>query len=62
MAPDDEAMYLSRLKQMDNLGDRAFDILMNLGIIQSSPDPNSPDYDPSLDDEIVEGIIYLDKE
>ena len=62
MAPDDESRYLSRLEQMDNLGDRAFDILMNLGIIQSSPDPNSPDYDSSLDDEIVEGIIYLDKE
>ncbi len=34
MAPDDEKQYLSRLQQMDSLGDRAFDILMNLGIIQ----------------------------
>jgi hypothetical protein len=33
--------------------ERAFNILLDLGIIESSPDPDSPEYDHSNDDELA---------
>lgn len=48
--------------QCADVGDQAFAVLMNLGLIQTSPDPQSTDYDSSKDDEIVDGTIYLDED
>jgi hypothetical protein len=55
---DEEAALAAKLSEIQDLGDRAYAVLMNLGMISSSPDPNSPDYDPSMDDEIAEGTIF----
>ena len=35
-------------------GERAFNILVDLGMVDLTPDPDSPDYDSSKDDEIAE--------
>jgi len=34
-------------------GERAFNILVDLGMVDLTPDPDSPDYDSSKDDEIA---------
>jgi len=34
-------------------GDRAFQILLDLGLVQETPDPDDPNYDSSADDEYV---------
>lgn len=47
-----EAELAARYGVMD-LEDRAFNILLDLGIIEASPDPSSPQYDDSKDDEPV---------
>ena len=58
---DEDAAFAARLSTMDDVGDRAFEILKNLGLVDDSSiiDPNSPDYDSSRDDEIVDGTIFL---
>jgi len=35
-----------------DLEDKAFNILVDLGMVDKTPDPDSPDYDHSTDDEI----------
>jgi hypothetical protein len=35
------------------LGERAFNILVDLGIVELNPDPESKDYDSSADNEFV---------
>mmetsp|Transcript_31391 Transcript_31391/g.91998 ORF Transcript_31391/g.91998 Transcript_31391/m.91998 type:complete len:667 (+) Transcript_31391:133-2133(+) len=37
-----------------DLEDKAFNILVDLGMVDKSPDPDSPDYDNSKDDEFAE--------
>ena len=37
-----------------DLEDKAFNILVDLGMVDETPDPDSPDYDHSNDDEFVE--------
>ena len=37
-----------------DLEDKAFSILVDLGMVDETPDPDSPDYDHSNDDEFVE--------
>ena len=37
-----------------DLEDKAFNILVDLGMVDKTPDPDSPDYDHSNDDEFVE--------
>jgi len=37
-----------------DLEDKAFNILVDLGMVDKTPDPDSPDYDHSKDDEFVE--------
>ena len=37
-----------------DLDDKAFNILVDLGMVNETPDPDSPDYDHSNDDEFVE--------
>lgn len=34
--------------------ERAFNVLVDLGMVDLTPDPDSPDYDSSKDDEIAE--------
>lgn len=58
--PMDEAALSAKLAEMDCVGDKAFAILTNLGMIETNNDPSSPDYDSSKDDEIAEGTIFLD--
>jgi len=62
LKPEEEVALAARLATMDDLGDRAFEVLKNLGLVEDSSiiDPSSPDYDSSRDDEIADGIIYLD--
>ena len=51
-SPEIEAELAARYGAMD-LEDRAFNILLDLGMIEESPDPSSPEYDDSRDDEFV---------
>ena len=51
-SPEVEAELAARYGAMD-LEERAFNILLDLGMIDDSPDPASPDYDDSRDDEFV---------
>lgn len=37
-----------------DLEDKAFNILVDLGMVDETPDPDSPDYDHSNDDKFVE--------
>lgn len=62
LTPKEEEALAARLATMDDVGDRAFEVLRNLGLIDDSTkiDPESPDYDSSRDDEIADGTIYLD--
>ena len=43
---------VAKFDSMD-LGERAFSILVDLGLIDIHPDPESSDYDHSNDDEFV---------
>ena len=47
---DEEKKLQEKYALMDS-GDRAFAILMDLGMIDASPDPKDPNYDSSRDDE-----------
>ncbi|CAB9519483.1 expressed unknown protein [Seminavis robusta] len=47
-------MYAS----ISDIGERAFAILTNLGLVEESPDPESPDYDSTFDDELVYDVVY----
>jgi len=62
LSPKEEETLAARLATMDDVGERAFEVLRNLGLIDDSTkiDPDSPDYDSSRDDEIADGTIYLD--
>lgn len=35
--------------------ERAYNICVDLGLVQTTPDPDSPDYDSSKDDEFCDG-------
>lgn len=39
------------------IGERAFCVLLDLGLITLTPDPDSPDYDHSTDDEVAEHTV-----
>jgi hypothetical protein len=41
-----------------DLDERAFQILLDLGMIELTPDPDSPDYDPSEDDDLAPENIF----
>ena len=43
-----------------DLEERAFNILLDLGLISLTPDPDSPDYDTSMDDEFAPENVYID--
>ena len=62
LTPEEDAALAARLASMDDLGERAFEVLKNLGLVvdSSSIDPDSPDYDSSRDNEIADGTIFLD--
>ena len=49
-SPDVEAELAARYGSME-LEERAFNILLDIGMIESNPDPDSADYDSSNDDE-----------
>ncbi len=44
----------SRYGAIDDLGERSFAILVDLGLVNVSPDPKASDYDASQDDEFVQ--------
>lgn len=44
---------------IDDLGERAFAILTDIGVVERTIDPSSPDYDSSKDDEIADENIYV---
>lgn len=50
-APDEEKELAERYGDM-SLEERAFNILLDLGMIESSPDPDDPSYDSSGDDDL----------
>lgn len=62
LTPEEDAALAARLAKMEDLGERAFEVLKNLGLVvdSTSIDPDSPDYDSSRDDEIADGTIFLD--
>ena len=62
LTPEEDAALAARLATMEDLGERAFEVLKNLGMVNDSTriDPGSPDYDSSRDDEIADGTIFLD--
>jgi len=62
LTPEEDMALAARLAKLDDLGDRAFEVLKNLGMVEDSStiDPASPDYDSSRDDEIADGTVYLD--
>lgn len=43
-----------------DLGEQAFNILLDLGAVSLTPDPDSPDYDSSKDDEIASENVKID--
>ncbi len=51
--PEEEAALASRYGAMD-AQERAYNILLDLGLIQLHEDPDSDTYDHSKDDEFVE--------
>ena len=50
---EEEKILADRYGAME-LGERAFAILVDLGMVEISPNPSSPDYDSSRDNEYVE--------
>lgn len=50
----EEKELAARYAALEDLGDRAFSILVDLGMVIVSPDPNASDYDSSQDDEFVQ--------
>lgn len=52
-SPEEEKALATKYGGIDDLGERAFAILTDLGIVSSTPDPSSSDYDASHDDEIA---------
>jgi len=62
LTPEEDMALAARLAKLDDLGDRAFEVLKNLGMVEDSStiDPASPDYDSSRDDEIADGTVFLD--
>jgi hypothetical protein len=50
-----------KYESIADLGERAFAILTDIGAIQRSIDPSSPEYDSSKDDEIADENVFLDK-
>ena len=53
-----EAISEERRENMD-LGEQAFNDLVKLGLVNISPDPDSPDYDHSDDDEIAADNVFV---
>jgi hypothetical protein len=51
-SPEDEEVTSERYREMDP-EERAYNILVDLGMVALTPDPDSPDYDDSQDDEIA---------
>jgi len=51
-SPEDEEVTSERYGEMDP-EERAYHILVDLGMVNLTPDPDSPDYDDSQDDEIA---------
>ena len=49
---EEETQLADRYGAME-LGEKAFAILVDLGMVEVSPDPSSPDYDSSRDDKYV---------
>mmetsp|Transcript_13166 Transcript_13166/g.18633 ORF Transcript_13166/g.18633 Transcript_13166/m.18633 type:complete len:404 (-) Transcript_13166:292-1503(-) len=49
-----EVAYAAKLKAIVSLEEKAFIILLDLGMIQVTPDPDHPDYDSSNDDVFAE--------
>ena len=57
----DESVDVAKEESSSNsrsLRDRAFDILLSLGMIKVNPDPNSPDYDHSTDNDYCPENVY----
>jgi len=52
----EEAMLQAKYGSMEP-GERAFAILLNLGMIEEHPDPDSPSYDSTFDNDPVPGMI-----
>lgn len=50
----DEEKLDERYEAIADIGERAFTILVDLGMVSITPDPQSPDYDSSQDDEFVQ--------
>jgi hypothetical protein len=48
-----------RYESISNLNERAFQILLDLGIIDTTPDPSSDEYDSSMDHEIAAETIFV---
>jgi len=57
--PEEEQKLKEKYAAIENLSQRAFAIKLDLGIIEITPDPSDPDYDPTYDDEIAPGIVFL---
>jgi hypothetical protein len=51
-SPEEESLLAERYASMD-MKDRAFNILLDLGMITPSNDPDDPDYDKSADFELA---------
>jgi len=58
-SPEEEKALQEKYGAIMNLGERAFQILLDLWMIELTPDPDSPDYDHSEDDEIAPENIVL---
>lgn len=57
-APDVERALQDTYAAIEDLGERAFAMLVDLGLVEPSPDPPAPDYDDFYDDEFVYDFAY----
>lgn len=50
----EEKVVADRYAAMDSWEERAFNILLDIGMVEKTPDPDDPDYDAEYDDDICE--------
>mmetsp|Transcript_14761 Transcript_14761/g.27763 ORF Transcript_14761/g.27763 Transcript_14761/m.27763 type:complete len:695 (+) Transcript_14761:152-2236(+) len=56
-SPEEDKVIAERYAAMD-IDERAFQILLDLGMIELTPDPDSPDYDPSEDENLAPENVF----
>merc|ERR1712071_249315 len=55
----EEKAIADRYAAMESWEERAFNILLDVGMIEQTPDPDDPEYDAEYDNELFEDQRYI---